>query len=90
MGLKQTIQKIIRDYLGNLALTDLAEGTVTSVEPLSVTLINTMLPLPNNVLQPINISYFYVGDRVTMLRVLNGQRYLILQRTSTINPGGSE
>ena len=87
MELIDTIQKIVKNCLDNMSLTDMVTGTVVSVNPLSVVLVNNMLPLPSNVLIPINIPYFQIGDKLVMLRVLNGQNFLILSRTPIINSG---
>ena len=137
------LQKITGNYMNNAGLTDLVIGTVTKVSPLEVTLVNTMLPLPAEVLIltesvvekkiPItdhkhNVTHNHVihdtytnggssedsnvcstelgniicyehgkalprkdgfiilnralgvGDKVIMLRVLNGQNFIILSR----------
>jgi len=124
------LQKITGNYMNNAGLTDLVIGTVTKASPLEVTLVNTMLPLPAEVLIltesvvekkiPItdhkhNVTHNHVinvcstelgnivcyehgkalprkdgfiilnralavGDKVIMLRVLNGQNFIILSR----------
>jgi hypothetical protein len=50
MELIGTIQKIISNALDNAGLTDIVIGTVTQINPLEITLMSTMLPLPQEVL----------------------------------------
>ncbi|MDR0905755.1 MAG: DUF2577 domain-containing protein [Oscillospiraceae bacterium] len=50
MELIDTLMKISEKNLGNAGLTDLTIGTVTSTDPLEITLVGTMLVLPRAVL----------------------------------------
>ena len=45
-----TLQTIMSNSMKNAGLTDIAIGTVTNANPLEVTLMSTMLPLPREVL----------------------------------------
>lgn len=135
----ELIRKIISEFLTNAKLTDMEVGTVTSIEPLEIQLIQTMLPLPReclyltgNVIEktidklehthqyydsdtgegasgsatrttdPALVNYqvmedgkplgynkdgkmiinkgLEVGDRVLLLRVREGQKYIVLNR----------
>lgn len=138
-----TLQQIVGNSMKNAGLTDIVIGTVTKVGPLEVTLVSTMLPLPQEVLiltEPViekkipitdhrhDVTHNHVihdtytgggtsedsnvcsvelkhiicyengkplprrngyiilnrglevGDKVIMLRVLNGQNFIILSR----------
>jgi len=82
MELVKRIQQIVRNYLANAALTDYAVGTVTKINPLEITLMSTMLPLPSAVLiltETVS-GRLVVGDKVIMLRVLGGQDYIVLSK----------
>ena len=50
MELIDVIQKIVASHLDNAGLTDYVIGTVTKISPLEITLISTMLPIPQDVL----------------------------------------
>jgi len=41
-----TIQKIVENYIKNMGITDMVIGTVTNDNPLEITLVSNMLPIP--------------------------------------------
>ena len=50
MELIDAIQQVIDGYMKNSGATDVVFGTVTKANPLEITLINTMLPIPKDLL----------------------------------------
>lgn len=120
------MQGIIGNYCSGSGMTDIAFGTVSKVDPLQVTLVDTMLPIPTAALHltesvvekkipllkhghtisegscqpalenimcyenenplPVKDGYIILnrgletGDKVLMLRVKNGQAYIVLSR----------
>lgn len=79
-----------------MQLTDMLTGTVTSVSPLEITVSTEMAPLCREVLvltesvteKTVVIDGYRVtlnrslsvGDKVILLRVLHGQKFLVLSR----------
>ena len=65
-----------------MKLTDKATGIVTSLSPLKVQVDITMQPLPSAALLLTDTvrGNLKAGDRVLMLRVQNGQQYIILSK----------
>lgn len=50
-NLVQSIQQIVENVLDNRGLTNMELGTVTSIDPLKITILTTMLPIPPQMLQ---------------------------------------
>ena len=92
MELIETIQKIIQNNEEARKPTDLAVGTVVSINPLSVSTNANMPPVPEQaliltdsvkrrVVSGIEVqSDLDVGDGVIMLRVMRGQKFIILSK----------
>lgn len=99
MELIEVLQQIIQANTEAQKPTDIAYGTVTSTDPLTVTLIGTMQPIPAEALELsasvsaktmsayVSGSTLYIknnmmvtGDKVLMLRVEKGQKYIILSK----------
>lgn len=89
------IQKSVKNYLDAVDLTDLTYGEVTSIEPLKIKLdqkielLEQVLLLTSNVIyKAINTGTKQIvitqalkkGDKVMLLKVKNGQRYIVLDR----------
>ena len=92
MDLIETIQKIIQNNEDARKPTDLTIGTVTSVSPLAVSTNANMPPIPEQALiltdsvkkrivSGIEVqSDLAPGDGVIMLRVMRGQKFIILSK----------
>ena len=76
------IQQIIQETVQAMKLTDKATGTVLSIAPLSVQTDSSMQPIPAAALTLTDTvqGELAAGDRVLMLRVQNGQQYIILSK----------
>ena len=76
------IQQIVQNTIAAMKLTDKATGTVTCVSPLNVQMDIAMQPLPSAALFLTDTvrGNLNMGDRVFMLRVQNGQQYIILSK----------
>ena len=70
------LQQIMQENQQAMKPTELAFGTVVSVGPLSILVDNTAEPKPEAGL----ILTDSVVDRVVMLRVQRGQRYIVLSK----------
>lgn len=76
------IQMIVQESIQAMKLTDKATGTVLSTAPLSVRTDMSMQAIPAAALlitDPVR-GELAAGDRVLMLRVQNGQQYIILSK----------
>lgn len=51
MELVDSIMEIAKKVYGSIGITDYVSGTVTAIDPLEITLVNTMIPLPAEVLE---------------------------------------
>ncbi len=76
------IQQIVQETVQAMKLTDKATGTVLSIAPLSVQTDISMQPIPAAALTLTDTVWgkLAAGDRVLMLRVQNGQQYIILSK----------
>lgn len=76
------IQMIVQESIQAMKLTDKATGTVLSTAPLSVRTDMSMQAIPAAALlitDPVR-GELVAGDKVLMLRVQNGQQYIILSK----------
>ena len=76
------IQQIVQETIRAMKLTDKATGTALSVTPLSVQTDISIKPIPAAALTLTDTvrGRLATGDRVLMLRVQNGQQYIILSK----------
>lgn len=90
------LNMIVQDNTKANKQTDIVYGTVSSIAPLTVKLDDTMLPVPDVALvltenvksrsegggggTVVINEGLAVGDKVVMLRVSHGSRYIILSR----------
>ena len=75
-------QMIVQESIQAMKLTDKATGTVLSTAPLSVRTDMAMQAIPAAALlitDPVR-GELAAGDKVLMLRVQNGQQYIILSK----------
>lgn len=85
MDLINIIQQIVQQSLKAAQLTDMVMGTVVSVSPLEITINPAMAPLKNQILHLTSSvtgdHALEAGDKVIMLRVRNGQEFIVLSKT---------
>lgn len=78
------IKRIVESILEAKKLTDKAIGTVQTVSPININLENNnRLDLDEDdviFLSTVNPDYLEVGDRLLMLRVNNGQEFIVLDK----------
>ena len=92
MELIDTINRIVANNLDAQKLTELAIGTVTGTNPLSITTNANMPPIPaeaiiltdsvkERIVDGVKVQNdLSVGDAVIMLRVMRGQEYIVLSK----------
>jgi hypothetical protein len=81
MTLLDTIQEIVFRTVNGLQLTDMAVGEVTSADPLEVRLDVSQAALRGEVIIKVeSVPDLVLGDKVLMLSVQHGQKYIILSR----------
>ena len=83
MELRDVINQMIAQHMKSEQLTDLEFGTVTGVSSLEISIDAAMAPLQAGVLlltEQVSTSGLEVGDKVMLLRVLHGQKYIVLSR----------
>jgi hypothetical protein len=78
------IKTIIVNLLENMKLTDVSYGEINTINPLSIK-IDQKLIIPNECLILTSTVGLLnniedIGDKVTMLRVDKGQKYIILSK----------
>lgn len=81
MNLLQTIQKVVYDTIRGLQLTDAVVGTVTNSSPLEISLDVSQAVLRSEVVIVCDcVSGLFAGDKVLMLSVMHGQKFIVLSR----------
>lgn len=78
--MKQTILTMIQNTLSHWGLTDYVQGKVTSMSPFRVSVDDRLLLEKANLIFAMESPVFVEGDSLIMLRVLRGQRYLVLAK----------
>lgn len=73
----KAIMNIVQNILDNYDLTDYCGGTVIETAPLTVQ-VTESLTVPQSALLLNAGAEFYNGERLNLLKVLGGQRYLVL------------
>lgn len=96
MTLLDTIQTLVMQVLNGAQLTDIKAGTVTSADPLEITLDTAQAPLREEVLiltQEVKDfaevngkrccvwgNPFVINDKLLLLSVQHGQKFIVLSR----------
>lgn len=81
MTLLGTIQKVIFETLKGMQLTDAVIGTVTSAEPLEISMDVSQAVLKDPVLYICeSVPALEAGNKVLMLSVMRGQKFIVLSR----------
>lgn len=75
------IQQAVKNMIDNMKLTDYVYGEVTSISPLKIK-IDQKLELPFSVLilTTMVVNDLEVNDKVILLRVEKGQKYIVLSK----------
>ena len=74
----ELIKRITQNVLTHWGLTEYASGTVISTDPLNVQLNESIVLEPINLLKTSETPELNLEDKLIMLRVLRGQKYIIL------------
>jgi len=77
------VKRIVQNVLEAYQLTDYAPGTVLSIAPLRVQLNEKIILEPINLLCTSETPTLAEGDKVIMLKVQRGQKYIILGKAVT-------
>lgn len=83
MELRDVINQMIAQHMKAEQLTDLRFGTVTKTGPLEISINTAMAPLQGGILlltEQVATSGLEVGDKLMLLRVLHGQKYIVLSK----------
>ena len=75
-----TIQCVVQNILNHWGLTDYVPGVVTASSPLSVKIDDRLSLKEGNLILTAALGELAPGDKVVMLRVLRGQKYIILAK----------
>jgi uncharacterized protein with PhoU and TrkA domain len=77
----EQIKQIVKNVLENEKLTEYISGTVSSVSPLIIR-VNQKLELPESVIIKTSLvsNNLEINDKLIMLRVERGQKYIILSK----------
>lgn len=81
MNLIDVVHHVVQQVLAAWQLTDYCAGTVKQVSPLEVEINPQMAPLRASVLimtESVASAGFQVGDRLIMLKVRRGQKFIVL------------
>ena len=81
MNLIDVVHHVVQQVLAAYQLTDYCAGTVKQTSPLEVEVNPQMAPLRASVLimtEGVRSAGFQVGDRLIMLKVQRGQKFIIL------------
>ena len=76
----ELIKRIVQNVLDNWDLTDYVAGSVVKLSPLSVRISDRLILMPANLIPAVDTSTLIVGDRLILLRVQRGQKYIILSK----------
>lgn len=81
MTLLDIIQECVRQSMNAAQLTDMVVGTVTGEDPLEIQIDSTQATLTGAVLLLTdNVLDLALDDKVILLRVQRGQRFIVLSR----------
>lgn len=75
----EQIKQIVKNVLENEKLTEYMTGTVSNISPLKIR-INQKLELPESVIIKTSNEIYVKGDKLNLLRVEKGQKYIILSK----------
>lgn len=81
MTLIDMIHKIVQETVSAMQMTEYVPGTVVSASPLEISINPAMAPLKSIVLiMTSGVGVLEQGDKVTLLRVARGQKFIVLSK----------
>lgn len=75
-----TIKEVVQNVLNHWGLTDYVLGTVDQTAPLRIKIDDRLYLSGENVLTTTALGAVASGDKIIMLRVLRGQKYILLSK----------
>ncbi|MEG0875217.1 MAG: DUF2577 family protein [Clostridiales bacterium] len=76
----EAMKELVQNTLNHWGLTDYTVGLVTSVSPLQVKIGDGLLLFKDNLILTQGLGALAENDKLTMLRVLRGQKYILLSK----------
>ncbi|MEG2149091.1 MAG: DUF2577 family protein [Clostridiales bacterium] len=76
----EAMKELVQNTLNHWGLTDYAVGLVTSVSPLQVKIGDGLLLFKDNLILTQGLGALAENDKLAMLRVLRGQKYILLSK----------
>ena len=80
----ETIRSAVEEVLNHWQLTDYVPAVVDEVAPLCLKLREDLFLTEDNLIFAGAIGSLVIGDRLVLLRVLRGQKYLVLSKAVTL------
>lgn len=85
MTLIDMIHKIVQETVSAMQMTEYVPGTVVSASPLEISINPAMAPLkPIVLIMTSGVGALEQGDRVTLLRVARGQKFIVLSKEVSV------
>lgn len=75
-----TIKEVVQNVLNHWGLTDYVLGTVDQTAPLRIKIDDRLYLSGENVLKTTALGTVVSGDKIIMLRVLRGQKFILLSK----------
>ncbi len=75
-----TIKDVVQNILNHWGLTDYATGIVAGLDPLCIKIDDRLYLQGENVVRTTALGELAAGDKLVMLRVLRGQKYILLSK----------
>lgn len=75
-----TIKEVVQNVLNHWGLTDYVLGTVDQTAPLRIKIDDRLYLTGENVLKTTALGTVVSGDKIIMLRVLRGQKFILLSK----------
>lgn len=80
----KTIRSAVEEVLNHWQLTDYVPAVVDEVAPLRLKLREDLFLAEDNLIFAGAIESLAIGDRLVLLRVLRGQKYLVLSKAVAV------
>lgn len=80
-----TIRLVVQNILNHWDLTDYSAGTVMSTAPLRIRVNERLVLEPVNLIAACDMATLAVGDKVVLLKVMRGQKYIILAKAVSLD-----
>ena len=76
----EVVKDVVQNILNHWGLTDYVMGTVIETQPLHLKIDERLQLQEENVLRTTALGEINTGDKIIMLRVLRGQKYILLSK----------